>query len=84
MKITSIYSYFVKKVMIKNLIPVFALFALQSCTVVRPGEVGVKQRMGKLSNEITTQGPALFNPFTSKIIKASIQTNDLEQNPQFA
>jgi hypothetical protein len=29
---------------------------------------------------ITTQGPALFNPFTSKIIKASIQTNDLEQN----
>jgi hypothetical protein len=36
--------------------------------------------MGKLSNEITTQGPALFNPFTSKIIKASIQTNDLEQN----
>jgi predicted transcriptional regulator len=35
--------------------------------------------MGKLSNEITTQGPALFNPFTSKIIN-SIQTNDLEQN----
>jgi regulator of protease activity HflC (stomatin/prohibitin superfamily) len=53
----------------KLLIPVFALFALQSCTVVRPGEVGVKQRMGKLSNEITTQGPALFNPFTSKIIR---------------
>jgi hypothetical protein len=45
----------------KLLIPVFALFVLQSCTVVRPG-VGVKQRMGKLSNEITTQGPALFNP----------------------
>jgi prohibitin 1 len=64
----------------KLLVPVFTLFVLQSCTVVRPGEVGVKQRMGKLSNEITTQGPALFNPFTSKIIKASIQTNDLEQN----
>jgi regulator of protease activity HflC (stomatin/prohibitin superfamily) len=80
MKITSIYSYFCKKSHDKKLlIPVFALFALQSCTVVRPGEVGVKQRMGKLSNEITTQGPALFNPFTSKIIKA-IQTNDLEQN----
>jgi hypothetical protein len=48
--------------MIKTSNPCFALFALQSCTVVRPGEVGVKQRMGKLSNEITTQGPALFNP----------------------
>jgi regulator of protease activity HflC (stomatin/prohibitin superfamily) len=67
--------------MIKKLIlPVLALVVLQSCTVVRPGEVGIKQRMGKLSNEITTQGPALFNPFTSKIIKASVQTNDLEQN----
>jgi regulator of protease activity HflC (stomatin/prohibitin superfamily) len=65
MKITSIYSCHDKKT--SN--PRFALFALQSCTVVRPGEVGVKQRMGKLSNEITTQGPALFNPFTSKIIK---------------
>lgn len=67
--------------MIKKLIlPVIAIVVLQSCTVVRPGEVGVKQRLGKLSNEITTQGPAFFNPFTSKIIKTSIQTNDLEQN----
>jgi regulator of protease activity HflC (stomatin/prohibitin superfamily) len=76
-----IYSYFCKKSHDKKTYnPCFTLFVLQSCTVVRPGEVGVKQRMGKLSNEITTQGPALFNPFTSKIIKASIQTNDLEQN----
>jgi regulator of protease activity HflC (stomatin/prohibitin superfamily) len=67
--------------MIKKLIlPVIAIVVLQSCTVVRPGEVGVKQRLGKLSSEITTQGPAFFNPFTSKIIKTSIQTNDLEQN----
>lgn len=64
----------------KFLLPVFALLFLQSCVVVRPGEVGVKQRLGKLSDEITTQGPAFFNPLTSKIIKASIQTNDLEQN----
>lgn len=53
---------------------------LQSCSVVRPGEVGVTQRLGKLSNEITDQGPVLFNPFTSKIVKASIQTTDLELN----
>jgi hypothetical protein len=45
------------------------LFVLQSCTVVRPGEVGVKQRMGKLSNEITTQGPALFNPLLVKLLR---------------
>ena len=57
-----------------------ASLILQSCSVVRPGEVGVKQRLGKLSDEITDQGPVLFNPFTSKIVKASIQTTDLELN----
>ncbi len=34
--------------------------------------------MGKLSNQTTTQGIIFYNPFTSKIIKASTQTNDLE------
>jgi regulator of protease activity HflC (stomatin/prohibitin superfamily) len=65
----------------KNLIILSALALLfQSCAIVRPGEVGIKQRLGKLSNEITTDGPAFYNPFTSKIVKASIQTNDLVLN----
>jgi regulator of protease activity HflC (stomatin/prohibitin superfamily) len=51
---------------------------LVSCAVVRPGEVGIKQKMGNLSEKIHTQGAVFFNPFTSKIVKASIQTNDLE------
>ncbi len=59
------------------LIPISALF-ITSCTVIRPGEVGVKQRLGKLSDNISTQGTVMFNPFTSKVIKASIQTNNLE------
>lgn len=63
----------------KNLIVVVGLSSLfVSCAVIRPGEVGIRQNMGTLSNEITSQGPAFFNPFTSKIIKTSIQTNDLE------
>lgn len=53
---------------------------LQNCAVVRPGEVGIKQRLGKMSDEINTQGPVVFNPFTSKVVKVSIQTNDLELN----
>jgi hypothetical protein len=69
MKITSIYSYFCKSHDKKTSNPCFTLFVLQSCTVVRPGEVGVKQRMGKLSNEITTQGPALFNPLLVKLLR---------------
>ncbi|MFY7665160.1 MULTISPECIES: prohibitin family protein [Flavobacterium] len=51
-----------------------------NCAIVRPGEVGVRQKLGKLSDEVTSQGPVFFNPFTSKVIKASVQTNDLELN----
>lgn len=49
-----------------------------SCAVVRPGEVGIRQKIGKLSDNIHTQGAVFFNPLTSKVIKTSIQTNDLE------
>jgi hypothetical protein len=38
--------------------PCFTLFVQKHCCSSRRS---VKQRMGKLSNEITTQGPALFN-----------------------
>ena len=49
-----------------------------SCAVVRPGEVGIRQKMGNLSDKIHTQGAVFFNPITSKVVKTSIQTNDLE------
>lgn len=49
-----------------------------SCAVVRPGEVGIKQKLGKLSDNVTTQGTMVYNPFTSKVVKTSIQTNNLE------
>jgi prohibitin 1 len=55
-----------------------SIIIVSSCTIVRPGEVGIKQRLGKLSENITTQGSVVFNPFTSKVIKTSIQTNNLE------
>jgi len=53
-------------------------FLFVSCAVIRPGEVGMRQNMGDLSDKIYTQGAVFFNPFTSKVVKASIQTNDLE------
>lgn len=56
---------------------VFAFLLLSSCAIVRPGEVGVKQRLGNLSDEVTLQGPVFYNVFTSKIIRTSVQTNDL-------
>jgi prohibitin 1 len=51
---------------------------LSSCAVIRPGEVGVRQRLGKLSEEVRTQGSMVYNPFTTKVIRASIITSNLE------
>ena len=49
-----------------------------SCAIIRPGEVGVKQKLGKIKRQIENEGPVFYNPFTSRVIKASTQTNNLE------
>lgn len=51
---------------------------MSSCTIVRPGEVGIKQKLGKLNDQVVTQGSTLFNPITSRVIKASSQTKNIE------
>jgi prohibitin 1 len=51
---------------------------LQSCTVVRQGEVGVKRTFGKYSDQVYTSGLRGYNPFSSTIVKISSQTNNLE------
>ncbi len=51
---------------------------LSSCAVIRPGEVGVKQTMGRLSEKVHDGGAVGFNPFVSKVIRVSVQTNNIE------
>ncbi len=58
-------------------IVVLSLF-VTSCAVIRPGEAGVKQKLGKLDSKVTTQGTVFYNPFTTRVIKESIQTNNLK------
>ena len=63
----------------KNLIySVGLLLITTSCAVVRPGEAGVKQTLGKFSKNISTQGTILYNPLTSRVIKESTQTNNIK------
>jgi len=64
----------------KTIIFSFAVVSilLTSCAIIRPGEVGVKQKLGKLSDKVHTQGSVLYNPFIGRVIKVSIQTNNLE------
>ena len=52
---------------------------LSSCAVIRPGEVGVKQRLGKLSDKVVDQGVRFFNPFTTTYVKVPIRTTNIEQ-----
>lgn len=63
----------------KNILLHFSIVLLMSsCTIVRPGEVGIKQKLGKLNDQVVTQGSILFNPITSRVIKASSQTKNIE------
>jgi prohibitin 1 len=55
-----------------------SLLLLSNCAVIRPGQVGVKQRLGDLSEKIHTKGSVWFNPFTTKVIKTNVQINDIE------
>ncbi len=51
---------------------------LNSCTIIRPGEVGVRQHLGKLSDRVNTNGAVWYNPFTSRVIKTNVQVNNVE------
>ena len=53
-------------------------FIITSCAVVRPGEVGVKQRFGKLKGSPKTQGVVFLNPFTTILVKIPTRTVNKE------
>jgi regulator of protease activity HflC (stomatin/prohibitin superfamily) len=50
---------------------------LTSCAVIRPGEVGVKQKLGKLSDP-KENGIIGYNPLVAKVIKLRTQTTNIE------
>jgi prohibitin 1 len=47
------------------------------CAVINPGEVGIKQRFGKFAGEPRTEGLIGYNPFITKVIKASTRSTNL-------
>ncbi|MEL7120940.1 MAG: prohibitin family protein [Bacteroidota bacterium] len=55
-------------------------FSLSSCTVIREGEVGVKRKLGKYSDETYTEGLRMYNPLTTTMVKVPIRTENLEVN----
>ncbi|MEM9837325.1 MAG: prohibitin family protein [Bacteroidota bacterium] len=55
-----------------------ASLAFTSCTVVREGQVGVRQSLGKFKEAPIERGVAFYNPLTANIVKMSTQTENME------
>ena len=51
---------------------------LSSCSRIIQGEIGVKRRLGRVSKKTVSPGLAVFNPFTTKVIKVLTRTVNLE------
>lgn len=54
------------------------LLLLNGCAIIRPGQVGVKQTFGKLSEKVHVQGAIWYNPFVTRVIKTTIQISNIE------
>jgi regulator of protease activity HflC (stomatin/prohibitin superfamily) len=64
----------------KNILSITTIAAvlISSCTIVQPGETGVKRRLGKLNDKAYDPGIQLYNPFLSTILRLPIRTVNLE------
>lgn len=56
----------------------FILNIFSGCVIIRPGEVGVRRTMGKLSDKVLDQGVHGVNPFATTVIRTPIRTVNLE------
>ncbi len=54
-----------------------AVIALSSCTIVRPGEVGMIQKIGVIKPQPILGGSKAFNPFVTKIIKINVRVTEV-------
>jgi prohibitin 1 len=59
---------------VSNLLVAAMVACVFSCTIVRPGEVGIKQRLGKITSDHLAQGAYVYNFFISTIKKIPVRT----------
>jgi regulator of protease activity HflC (stomatin/prohibitin superfamily) len=63
---------------LKAIFAILMIVSLASCVTIREGEVGVKRKLGKYSDKPYKSGLKMYNPLTSRVIKISTQTENLE------
>lgn len=49
-----------------------------ACAIVRPGEVGVKSRLGRVEDQVHDPGPVAINGFTTQLIRVPTRTINRE------
>ena len=64
--------YLIKKMKILNFkvgaTILFGSLIFQQCAIIRPGEIGIKQTLGKIKGKPSVQGMRWYNPFVSKVV----------------
>ena len=55
-----------------------AALLLSGCAIIRPGQVGVKQSLGKLDTKIHSPGSVLIAPIITKMVIVPTQTTNIE------
>lgn len=55
-----------------------AVILLSSCAVVRPGQVAVKRKLGRLKPKVYDAGPVAFNFFTTSIVRVPVNLRNIE------
>ena len=52
----------------------FGSLIFQRCAIIRPGEIGIKQTLGKIKGKPSVQGMRWYNPFVSKVVILNMRT----------
>lgn len=60
------------------ILALIVIVILPACAVVKPGEVGVKQKLGKLDDKVQQPGLVTINPLVTRLIKVPTRTVNLE------
>jgi len=63
---------------LKSLSLLAVIVLLSSCVTIREGEVGVKSKLGTFSDKPILNGVRMYNPLTSRVLRISTQTENLE------
>ena len=66
------------KIMKKIVVFVLVGIIASSCVIVKPGEVGVRQFLGRLKGSPASPGPTLINPLTTTLVRIPTRTVNKE------